>query len=97
MGRLAGKTTPGAAFLALLNRTTSLSHSSQTRAVSRAERVAKIKPMTAAAAFGGLLGLAIGCAYLGGTAARATTLEECADLMRQSFARSAPFLIELMI
>ncbi len=58
MGRLAGKTTPGAAFLALLNRTTSLSHSSQTRAILRADRVAKIKPMTAAAAFGGLLGLA---------------------------------------
>lgn len=79
MGRLAGKTTPGAAFLALLNRTTSLSHSSQTRAILRADRVAKIKPMTAAAAFGGLLGLAIGCAYLGGTTARATTLRAQAE------------------
>jgi spore germination cell wall hydrolase CwlJ-like protein len=70
---------PGAAFLALLNRTNSLSHSSQTRAVSAADRVAKIKPMTAAAVFGGLVGLAIGGAYLGGTMARATTLRAQAE------------------
>ena len=56
-----------------------MSHSSQTRAILRADRVAKIKPMTAAAAFGGLLGLAIGCAYLGGTTARATTLRAQAE------------------
>ena len=56
-----------------------MSHSSQTRALLRADRVAKIKPMTAAAAFGGLVGLAIGCAYLGGTAARATTLRAQAE------------------
>ena len=56
-----------------------MSHSSQTRAILRADRVAKIKPMTAVAAFGGLLGLAIGCAYLGGTAARATTLRAQAE------------------
>ncbi len=56
-----------------------MSHSSQTRAVSRADRVAKIKPMTAAAAFGGLVGLAIGGAYLGGTMARATTLHAQAE------------------
>ncbi|WP_438851931.1 cell wall hydrolase [Brevundimonas nasdae] len=56
-----------------------MSHSSQTRAVSRAERVAKIKPMTAAAAFGGLVGLAIGSAYLGGMTARATTLRVQAE------------------
>ena len=30
-------------------------------------------------------------------AARATTLDECADLMRQSFKQDGPFLIELMI
>jgi acetolactate synthase-1/2/3 large subunit len=30
-------------------------------------------------------------------AARATTLEQCADLMRASFARPGPFLIELVI
>jgi spore germination cell wall hydrolase CwlJ-like protein len=70
---------PGAAFLALLNRIISLSHSSQTRAVSRADRVANIKPMTAVAAFGGLVGLAIGCAYLGGATARATTLRAQAE------------------
>jgi spore germination cell wall hydrolase CwlJ-like protein len=56
-----------------------LSHSSQTRAASRADRVAKIKPMTAAAAFGGLVGLAIGGAYLGGTLARTTTLRAQAE------------------
>jgi spore germination cell wall hydrolase CwlJ-like protein len=33
----------------------------------------KLSPVTAAAAFGGLVGLAIGCAYLGGTVAKATT------------------------
>ena len=56
-----------------------MSHSSQTRAISRADRVAKIKPMTAAAAFGGLVGLAIGSAYLGGMTARATTLRAQAE------------------
>jgi len=34
---------------------------------------------------------------MGVEAARATTLETCADLMRQSFRREGPFLIELMI
>lgn len=34
---------------------------------------------------------------MGVEAARAETLERCADLMRQSFGRSGPFLIELMI
>jgi acetolactate synthase-1/2/3 large subunit len=34
---------------------------------------------------------------MGVEAARATTLEQCADLMRQSFAQDAPFLIELVI
>lgn len=36
-------------------------------------RAPKLRPTTAAAAFGGLVGLAIGCAYLGGTVAKATT------------------------
>ena len=36
-------------------------------------RAPKMRPMTAAAAFGGLVGLAVGCAYLGGTVAKATT------------------------
>jgi spore germination cell wall hydrolase CwlJ-like protein len=52
---------------------------SQTRAPSRAESAARIGPTTAAAAFGGLLGLAIGCAYLGGTAAKATTVRAQAE------------------
>ena len=34
---------------------------------------------------------------LGVEAASATTLEECADLMSQSFRRPGPFLIELSI
>jgi acetolactate synthase-1/2/3 large subunit len=34
---------------------------------------------------------------MGVEAARATTLDECADLMKSSFGRSAPFLIELMV
>ncbi len=34
---------------------------------------------------------------LGVEAARATTMGECADLMRSSFAREGPFLIELMV
>ena len=34
---------------------------------------------------------------MGVEAARATTLEECADLMLQSFKQNGPFLIELMI
>ena len=34
---------------------------------------------------------------MGVEAARATTLEECADLMSQSFARPAPFLVDLAI
>ncbi len=34
---------------------------------------------------------------MGVEAARATTLEACADLMQQSFKQSGPFLIELMI
>jgi acetolactate synthase-1/2/3 large subunit len=34
---------------------------------------------------------------MGVEAARATTLEQCADLMRASFGRPGPFLIELVI
>lgn len=34
---------------------------------------------------------------MGVEAARATTLEECADLMKQSFRQQGPFLIDLMI
>ena len=48
-------------------------------ATTPADRVARIRPMTAAATFGALVGLAIGCAYLGGTTARATTLRAQAE------------------
>lgn len=34
---------------------------------------------------------------MGVEAARATTLEQCADLMRASFRKPRPFLVELMI
>ena len=34
---------------------------------------------------------------MGVEAARATTLEECADLMQHSFRQQAPFLIDLVI
>lgn len=50
--------------------------------------------MTAAAAFGGLVGLAIGCAYLGGTAARATTLRAQAEQIQG--ATSAGFTEEAL-
>ena len=70
---------PGGSFPALLNRTTPLFHLSQQRATSRADRVARIRPVQAAAAFGALVGLGIGCAYLGGTAARATTVRAQAE------------------
>ena len=59
-----------------------MSHSSQTRAISAADRVAKVKPVHAAAAFGGLVGLAIGAAYLGGVAAQATTVRAQAERLQ---------------
>ncbi len=53
--------------------------SSQQRATSHADRAARIRPIQAAAAFGALVGLGIGCAYLGGTVARATTVRAQAE------------------
>ena len=53
--------------------------SSQQRATSHADRAARIRPVQAAAAFGALVGLGIGCAYLGGTVARATTVRAQAE------------------
>ncbi len=70
---------PGGSFSALLNRTTPLIHPSQTRASSPVDRVARIRPASAAAVFGGLVGLAIGCAYLGGSVAKATTVRAQAE------------------
>ena len=43
------------------------------------DRLARIRPGTAAAAFGVVMGLAVGCAYLGGTAAKATTVRNQAE------------------
>lgn len=51
----------------------------QTHLVRPVDRAARIRPGSAAAAFGALVGLAIGCAYLGGTAAKATTVRAQAE------------------
>ena len=51
----------------------------QTRVNPPVDRAARIRPGSAAAAFGALVGLAIGCAYLGGTAAKATTVRAQAE------------------
>ncbi|OYW41057.1 MAG: cell wall hydrolase [Brevundimonas sp. 12-68-7] len=64
---------------ALLNRTTPLLDPAPTRTDARPDHVARLRPTTAAAMFGGLLGLAIGCAYLGGTVAKATTVRAQAE------------------
>jgi spore germination cell wall hydrolase CwlJ-like protein len=56
-----------------------LFQSSQQRATSHADRAARIRPVQAAAAFGALVGLGIGCAYLGGTVAQATTVRAQAE------------------
>lgn len=54
-------------------------HSSQQRATPHAESVARFGPVQAAAVFGAVVGLGIGCAYLGGTVARATTVRAQAE------------------
>lgn len=56
-----------------------MSKAPQTRVTLPVDRVARIRPGSAAAAFGALVGLAIGCAYLGGTAAKATTVRAQAE------------------
>ncbi len=52
---------------------------SQTRATPTADHVARIRPATAAALFGALLGLGVGGAWLGGAAAKASTLRTQAE------------------
>lgn len=52
---------------------------SQPSATTPADRVARIRPVTAATVVGALVGLGIGCAYLGGTLARATTVRAQAE------------------
>lgn len=66
----------------------------QTRVIPPVDRVARIRPGSAAAAFGALVGLAIGCAYLGGTAAKATTVRAQAE--RIEGATSAGFTEEAL-
>jgi hypothetical protein len=62
--------------------------------MSPADLKAKIRPGTAAAAFGALVGLAIGGAYLGGTAAKATTVR--AQAQRIDGATAAGFTEEAL-
>lgn len=56
-----------------------MSKAQHTRVNAPVDRAARIRPGTAAAAFGVLVGLGIGCAYLGGTAAKATTVRAQAE------------------
>src|SRR5690606_7807258 len=72
----------GGGILALLYRTTPLSLSSQTRALMHAARSFRLRPTTAAAAFGGVVGLAVGGAYLGGLAAQASTVRAQAERLQ---------------
>ena len=58
------------------------------------DRVARIRPATAAALFGALMGLVIGCAYLGGSVAKATTIRAQAE--RLDGATSAGFTEEAL-
>lgn len=59
-----------------------LSFSSQTRALMHAARSFRLRPSTAAAAFGGVVGLAVGGAYLGGLAAQASTVRTQAERLQ---------------
>ncbi len=72
----------GGGILALLYRTTPLFLSSQTRALMHAARSFRLRPTTAAAAFGGVVGLAVGGAYLGGLAAQASTVRAQAERLQ---------------
>ena len=71
-----------------------LSTPSPLRVTPRVETLARIRPAAAAAMFGGLVGLAIGCAYLGGTVAQATTVRAHAE--RIEGAASAGFTEEAL-
>jgi spore germination cell wall hydrolase CwlJ-like protein len=56
-----------------------LPNASHTCVKTPVDRLARIRPGSAAAAFGVVMGLAVGCAYLGGTAAKATTVRNQAE------------------
>ena len=73
---------PWAAFPALLIRTEPLSHPSQLPASPSVDRKLRIRPVAAAVMFGGVAGIAIGCAYLGGVTARATTVRAQAERLQ---------------
>jgi len=63
-----------------------LSKPSHSRAISPADRKARIRPGAAAATFGAMVGLAIGCAWLGGAAAKATTVRAQAERIESATA-----------
>jgi len=67
---------------------------SQMRANLAADHVARIRPATAAALFGALLGLSVGGAWLGGAAAKASTLR--AQAQRIEGATAAGFTEEAL-
>ncbi|HST90659.1 MAG TPA: cell wall hydrolase [Brevundimonas sp.] len=54
-------------------------NASETCAKSPVDRLARIRPGSAAVAVGALMGLAMGCAYLGGAAAKANTVRGQAE------------------
>ncbi|CAN5380779.1 hypothetical protein BH10PSE1_BH10PSE1_23920 [soil metagenome] len=85
---------PGGGVFALLNRTTPLFHDPHSLADTPIDRVARIRPATAAMMFGALVGLVIGCAYLGGSVAKATTIRAQAE--RLEGATSAGFTEEAL-
>jgi spore germination cell wall hydrolase CwlJ-like protein len=85
---------PGGGVFALLNRTTPLFQDPHSLASTPVDRVARIRPASAAMMFGGLVGLVIGCAYLGGSMAKATTIRSQAE--RLEGATSAGFTEEAL-
>ena len=85
MGRPRRETTRGRRC-ALLNRIEPLPKPSHSRAISPADRKARIRPGAAAATFGAVVGLAIGCAYLGGAAAKAMTVRAQAERIESATA-----------
>ena len=63
-----------------------MSKPSHSRAIPPVERKAVIRPGAAAATFGAMVGLAVGCAYLGGAAAKATTVRAQAERIQSATA-----------
>ncbi|MGO4409971.1 MULTISPECIES: cell wall hydrolase [unclassified Brevundimonas] len=59
-----------------------MNFSSQTRALMHAARSVRLRPKTAAAAFGGVVSLAVGGAYLGGAAVQASTVRAQAERLQ---------------